>query len=105
MSLLQKLAKIFNQFSSIDETLITGALSSTSLSEENLNELTNLTTQMITFCKVNKCIPDNTAEHERSETGKRAKTELFQIFLSKFKKVLLNYEHQEKLDKFEVNVP
>ena len=60
---------------------------------------------MITFCKENKCIPDNTAEHERSETGKRTKTELFQLFLSKFKKDLLNYKHQETLDKFEVNVP
>ena len=60
---------------------------------------------MITFCKENKCIPDNTAEYERSETGKRTKTELFQLFLSKFKKDLLNYEHQETLDKFEVNVP
>ena len=45
---------------------------------------------MITFCKENKCIPDNTAELE-SETGKRTKPELFQLFLSKFK--------------FEVNVP
>ena len=88
---LQKLAKNYRQFSSFDETLITGALSSTSLSEENLNELTNLTTQMITFCKENKCITDNTAEHERSETGKRPKTELFQLFLSKFKKDILNY--------------
>ena len=101
---LQKLAKNFKQFSSFDETLIPGALSCTSLSEENLNELTNLTTQMITFCKENKCIPDNTAELE-SETGKRTKTELFQLFLSKFKKDLLSYEHQETLDKFEVNVP
>ena len=75
-SSLQKLAKNFKQFSSFDETLITGALSSTSLSEENLNELTNLTTQMITFCKENKYIPDNTAEHD-SGTGKRTKTELF----------------------------
>ena len=66
--------------------------------------MTNLTTQMITFRKENKCIPDNTAEHER-ETGKRSKTELFRLFLSKFKKDLLNYEHQETLDKFEVNVP
>ena len=48
---LQKLAKNFTQFSSFDETLIIGALSSTSLSKENLNELTNLATQMITFCK------------------------------------------------------
>ena len=103
-SSLQKLAKNFKQFSSFDETLITGALSSTSLSEENLNELTNLTNQMITFCKEKKCIPDNTAEHD-SGTGKRTKTELFQLFLSKFKKELLNYEHQETLDKFEVNVP
>ena len=101
---LQKLAKNFTQFSSFDETLIIGALSSTSLSKENLNELTNLATQMITFCKENKCIPDNTAELE-NETGKRTKTELFQLFLSKFKKDLLNYEHQETLDKFEVNVP
>ena len=59
---------------------------------------------MITFCKENKCIPDNTAELE-SKTGKRTKTELFQLFLSKFKKDLLSYEHQETLDKFEVNVP
>ena len=101
---LQKLAKNFKQFLSFDETLITGALSCTSLSEENLNELTNLTTQMIAFCKENKCIPDNTAELER-ETGKRTKTELFQLFLSKFKKDQLSYEHQEKLDKFEVNLP
>ena len=101
---LQKLAKNFKQFSSFDETLITGALSCTSLSEENQNELTNLTTQMITFCKENKCIADNTAEVE-SETGKRTKTELFQLFLSKFKKDPLGYEHQETLDKFEVNVP
>ena len=101
---LQELAKNFKQFLSFDETLITGALSSTSLSEENINELTNLTNQMITFCKENKCIPDNTAEHE-SETGKRTKTELFQLFLSKFKKDLLSYEHQETMDKFEVNVP
>ena len=101
---LQKLAKNFKQFSPFDETLLTVALSSTSLSAENLNELTNLTTQMITFCKVNKCIPDNTAEHE-SEIGKRTKPELFQVFFSKFKKDLLNYEHQETLDKFEVNVP
>ena len=101
---LQKLAKNFKQFSSFDETLITRALSSTSLSAENLNELTNLATQMITFCKGNKCIPDNTAEHE-SGTGKRTKTELCQLFLSKFKKELLHYEHQETLDKFEVNVP
>ena len=98
---LQKLAKIFKQFLSFDETLTTGALSCTSLSEENINELTNLTTQMITFCKKNKCIPDNTAKLE-SETGKRTKTEVFQLFLSKFKKDLLSYEHQEK---FEVNVP
>ena len=101
---LQKLAKNFEQFSSFDQTLITGALSCTSLSEENLKELTNLTAQMITFCKENKCIPDNTAELE-IETGKRTKTELFQLFLSKFKKDLLSYEHQETLDKFEVNVP
>ena len=101
---LHKLAKNFKQFLSFEETLITGALTSTSLSAENLNELTNLTTQMITFCKKNKCIPDNTTEHE-SETGKRTKTKLFQLFLSKFKKDLLNYEHQETLDKFEVNVP
>ena len=101
---LQKLAKTFKQFLSFDETLITGALSSTSLSEENINDLTHLTNQMITFCKENKCIPDNTAEHE-SETGKRTKTELFQLFLSNFKKDLLSYEHQETLDKFEVNVP
>ena len=99
---LQKLAKNFKQFSSFDETLITGALSSTSLSEENINDLTNITNQMITFCKENKCIPDNNAEHE-SETGKRTKTELLQLFLSK--KDLLSYEHQETLDKFEVNVP
>ena len=59
---------------------------------------------MITFCKENKCTPDNTAELE-SETGKRTKTELFQLFLSKFKKDLLSYEHQETMDKFEVNVP
>ena len=101
---LQKLAKNFKQFSSFDETLITGALSSTSLSEENINELTNLTTQMFTFFKENKCKPDNTTEHEE-ETGKRTKTELFQLFLSKFKKDLLSYEHQETLDKFEMNVP
>ena len=101
---LQKLAKNFKQFSSFDETLITGALSRTSLSEENLNELTNLTTQMIKICKENKCIPDNAAELE-IETGKRTKTEIFQLFLSKFKKDLLSYEHQETLDKFEVNVP
>ena len=61
---LQKLAKNFKQFSSFDETLITGALSNTSLSAENLNEMTNLTTQMITFFKENKCIPVNTAEQE-----------------------------------------
>ena len=59
---------------------------------------------MITFCKENKCISDNTAELE-SETGIRTKTELFLLFLSKFKKDLLSYEHQETLDKFEVNVP
>ena len=100
---LQKLAKNFKQFSSFDETLITGALSSTSLSEENINEWTKLTNQMITFCKENKCIPDNTAEHE-IETGKRTKTELFQLFFSKFKKDLLSYEHQETLDKSEVNL-
>ena len=70
---LQKLAINFKQFLSFDETLITGALSCTSLSGENINELTKLTTQMITFCKENKCIPDNTAELE-SETGKRTKT-------------------------------
>ena len=101
---LQKLAKIFQQFSSFDETFITGALSSTSLSVKNLNELTNLTTQKITFCKENKCIPDNTTEHE-SEIGKRTKTEPFQLFLSNFHNDLLNYEYQETLDKFEVNVP
>ena len=101
---LQKLTKNFKQFSSFDVTLIAGALPCTSLSEENLNELTNLTTQMITFCKENKCIPDNTAELE-SETGKRTRRELFQLFLSMFKKDLLSYEHQETLDKFEVNVP
>ena len=101
---LQKLAKNIKQSSSFDENSITGALSSTSLSAENLNELTNLTTEMITFCNENKCIPDNIAEHE-SETGKRSKTELFQLFPSKFKKDLLNYEHQETLDKFGVNVP
>ena len=59
---------------------------------------------MITFCKENKCIPDNTAELE-SETGKRTKTELFQLLLSKFKRNLLSYEHQETLDNFEVNKP
>ena len=80
---LQKLAKNFKQFLSFDETLITGALSCTSLSEENLNGLTNVTTQMITFCKENKCIPDNTAELE-SETGKRTKTELFQLLIFTF---------------------
>ena len=101
---LKKLAKNFKKFSSFDETLITGVLSSTSLSAENLNELTNLTPQMITFCKENKCIPDNTAENE-SETGKRTKTELFQLLFSKFMKDLLKYEHQETMDKFEVNVP
>ena len=66
--------------------------------------MTNLTTQMITFCKENKCIAENTAEHE-SETGKPTKVELFQLFLTKFKKILLNYEHQETLYKFDVNVP
>ena len=101
---LQKLAKNFKQFSSFDETLITGALSSTSLSEENINDWTNLTNQMIIFCKENKCIPDNTAEHE-SDAGKRTKTEVFQLFLYKFKKDLLSYEHQETLEKFEVKVP
>ena len=101
---LQKLAKKLKLFSSFDETLITGALSCTSLSEENINDLTNLTTQMITFCMENKCIPDNTAELE-SETGKRTKSELFQLFVSKFRKDLLSYEHEETLDKFEVNVP
>ena len=59
---------------------------------------------MIIFCKENKCMPDNTAELE-SETGKRTKTELFQLFLCKFKKDILSYEHQETLEKFEVNVP
>ena len=59
---------------------------------------------MITFSKENKSIPDNTTEHE-NETGKRTKTELFHLFLSKFKKDQLMYEHQETLDKFEVNVP
>ena len=59
---------------------------------------------MITYCKENKNIPDNTAEHD-SGTGKRTKTELFQLFLSKFEKDLIYYEHQETLDKFEVNVP
>ena len=101
---LQKLAKNFKQFSSFDETLLSGVLSCTSLSEKNLNGMTNLTTQMITFCKENKCIPDNTAVLG-SENGKRTKTELLQLFLSKFKKDLLSYEHQETLDKFEVNVP
>ena len=101
---LQKLAKNFKQFLSFDETLITGALSCTSLSEKNINELTNLTNRTITFCKENKCIPDKTAEL-KSETGKRTKTELFQLFLSEFRKDLLSYEHQETLDKFEVNVP
>ncbi|XP_075248371.1 uncharacterized protein LOC142341330 [Convolutriloba macropyga] len=52
----------------------------------------------------NKCIPDNTAEHE-SDAGKRTKTEVFQLFLYKFKKDLLSYEHQETLEKFEVKVP
>ena len=98
------MAKNYKQFSSFDKTLITGASSCTFLSEENPNEMTILTTQMITFCRENKCIPDNTAELE-SETGKRTKTEIFRLFLSKFKKDLLSYEHQETLDKFEVNVP
>ena len=99
---LQKLAQIFKIFSSFDETLITGAISNTSLSAENLNELTNLTTQIITFCKENKCIPVNITQQE-SETGKRRNTELFQLFLTKFKNDL-NYENQETLDNFEVNV-
>ena len=55
---LQKLAKNFKQFSLFEETLMTGVLANTSLSEENFNELTNLTTQMVTFGKENKFIPD-----------------------------------------------
>ena len=101
---LPKLAKNFKQFSWFDETLITGALSNESLSTEDLNGLTNLTTQLIAFCKNNKATPDNTAENE-IETGKRTKAELFRLFFTKFKKDLLQYEHQETLDKFEVNVP
>ena len=58
---LQKLAKNCKHFSSFDETLVNGALSNNSLSAENKNDLTNLTTQMITFCKQNKCIADITA--------------------------------------------
>ena len=101
---LQKLAKKFKQFSSFDETLITGALSNASLSTEDLKGLTNLTTQLIAFCKNNKATPDNTAENEK-ETGKRTKAELFQLFFTKFKKDSLQYEHQETMKKFEVNVP
>ena len=84
---LQKLAKNFKQFSSFDKTLITGALSNKSLATERLNELTNLTTQLITFCKDNKNTPGKTAEHE-IENGKRTKAELFQLFLTKFKNLL-----------------
>ena len=101
---IQKLAKNFEQFSPFDETLITGALSNVSLSTEDLNGLTILTTQLIAFCKNNKATPDNTAENE-IETGKRTKTELFQLFFTKIKKDLLQYEHHETLDKFDVNVP
>ena len=101
---LQKLVKNFKQFSSFDETLITGALSNTSLSAENLNELSKLKKEKITFCKENKCIPDHTGEHE-SETGIRTKAELFKFFLTKFMKDLINYERQETLDKFEGNLP
>ena len=68
------------------------------------NGLTNLTTQLIAFCKNNTATPDSTAENE-IETGKRTKSELFQLFFTKFKKDLLQYEHQETLDKFELNVP
>ena len=101
---IQKLAKNFKKLSSFDETLITGPLSNASLSTEDLNGLTNLTTQLIAFFKNNKATPDNTAENE-IETGKRTKAEFFQFFFTKFKKDLLQYEHQETLDKFEVNVP
>ena len=48
---LQKLEKKFKQFSSFDKTLITGALSNASLPTEDLKGLTNLTTQLIAFCK------------------------------------------------------
>ena len=54
---LQKLAKNFKVFF-IWQTLITGDFANTSLSEENFNELTDITTQMITFGKENKCIPN-----------------------------------------------
>ena len=83
-----KTSEKFKQLSSIDETLITGALSTASLSTEDLNGLTNLTTQLITFCKDNKITPDNINEH-KIETEKRTKAELFQLFLTKFRKDLL----------------
>ena len=45
-----------------------------------------------------------TAEHD-NENGKRTKAKLFQLFLTNFKKDLLQYEDHETLDRFEVNVP
>ena len=84
--------------------MITGFLSNASLSTEDSNGLTNLTTQLMAFCKNNQATLDNTSENE-IETGKRTKTELFQLFFTKFKKYLLQYEHQETLDMFEVSEP
>ena len=66
--------------------------------------MTNQITQMITFCKENKCIPDEPAEHA-IENGKQTKAALYQLILTKFKKYLLQYEQQETLDKFDVIVP
>ena len=68
----KRVAKNFKQFSSFDETLITGALSNSSLSAENLSELTNFTTQWTIFHKENKCIPDEPAEHT-IKNGKQTK--------------------------------
>ena len=101
---LQKLAVNFKQLSSLDETFITGASSNTSLSAENLNKLTNLTFQTIIFCKEKKFLPTKPAEHT-IENGKQTKAHLYQLFLTKFKKDLLQYEHKETVTKFEVNAP
>ena len=59
---------------------------------------------MITLCKENRSIPDKPTEH-RANNGKQTKAELNQLFHTKFTKDLLQYEHPETLEKFEVNVP
>ena len=58
---------------------------------------------MITFCTENKCKSEPVEQTINS--GKQTKEYLYQLFITKCKKDLLQCEHQESLEKFEGNEP